>query len=75
MTNDELTYNDIYNEFCQWSPEHAKMVIDYKPWGSNSIIVWFNDGHAYKCKRHAHDRFTMQVVSKEDINRKFGLYK
>lgn len=35
MSNDkELTYGDIYRDFCNWSPEHAAMVVDYRPWGS-----------------------------------------
>lgn len=41
--------------------------------GSTSICVWLNNGQAYKCKRHAADRFTMQVVSEEDIKKKYGL--
>ena len=71
MNNDkELTYGDIYRDFCNWSPEYAAMVNDYRPWGRNSILVWLNNGQAYKCKRHAADRFTMQLVSEEDINKK-----
>lgn len=73
MSNDkELTSGDIYRDFCNWSPEYAAMVIDYRPWGSTSICVWLNNGQAYKCKRHAADRFTMQMVSQDDINKKFG---
>lgn len=73
MSNDkELTYGDIYRDFCNWSPEYAAMVIGYRPWGSTSICVWLNNGQAYKCKRHAADRFTMQMVSQDDINKKLG---
>lgn len=68
-----LTWLQIYKEFCEWSPAHAKMIVDYRPWGSTSIVVWLNNGQAYKCKRHAADRFTMQLVSEEDINKKYGL--
>lgn len=71
----ELTYGQIYKEFCEWSPKHAAMVTDYRPWGSTSIVVWLNNGYAYKVKRHAADRFTMQTVSEEDIKRKYGLDK
>ena len=71
----EITWGEIYKEFCEWSPEHAKMVKDYRPWGSTSIVVWLNNGHAYKVKRHAPGRFTMQMVSEEDIKRKYGLNK
>ena len=41
--------------------------------GHTSILVWLNNGQAYKCKRHAADRFTMQLVSEEDIKKKYGL--
>lgn len=67
-----LTYNDIYKDFCNWSPKHADMVVDYRPWGHTSICVWLNNGQAYKCKRHAADRFTMQIVSEADIKKKYN---
>jgi hypothetical protein len=51
------------------------MVKDYKPWGSTSIVIWLNNGCAFKVKRHASDRFTVQTVSKQDINKKYGLNK
>lgn len=63
----------IYSDFCKWSPEHAKMVEDYKPWGTNSIAVWLKNGQVYKVKRHAPGRFTMQSLSKEDIAKKYNL--
>ena len=71
----EITYGELYKEFCEWSPEHAKMVEDYRLWGKNSIIVWFKfkGGHAYKVKRCAPGRFIMQPLSKEDINKKFNI--
>lgn len=68
-----LTYGELYKEFCEWSPGHAKMVVDYRPWGSNSIVVWLSNGMAYKVKRYSKDKFIMQTVSKEDIERKFGV--
>ena len=43
----ELTWGEIYKDFCNWSPEHAAMVVDYRPWGSTSIVVWLNNGQAY----------------------------
>lgn len=74
MSNDkELTCGDIYKDFCNWSPERAAMVVDYRPWGHASILVWLTNGQAYKCKRHAADRFTIQFVSEEDIKKKYGL--
>lgn len=64
------THQRIFREFCEWSPTHASMVVDYAEWGSTSIVVWLNNGIAYKVKRHAPYKFTMQVVYEEDIKRK-----
>lgn len=69
----KLTYDEIYKEFCEWSPWHAKMIEDYRPWGSTSIVIWLSNGHAYKVKRCAPGRFIMQYVSKDDIDAKFNL--
>ena len=68
-----LTCIDIYKDFCNWSPKHAAMVVDYRPWGHTSILVWLNNGQAYKCKRHAAGKFTMQFVSEDDIKKKYGI--
>lgn len=73
VQENNLIYGDIYRDFCNWSLEHAAMIVDYRPWGSASICVWLNNGQAYKCKRHAANRFTMQMVSEEDIRKKYGL--
>ena len=70
-----MTYDELYKEFCEWSPEHAAMVTDYRPWGSHSIVIWLNNGMTYKVKRCDINRFVMQRVSHEDINKKFGLNK
>ena len=69
----EITWGQIYEEFCEWSPEHAAMVIDYRPWGGHSIVIWLRNGTIYKVKRHGPDRFIMQAVTQEDINKKFNL--
>lgn len=69
----EITYGEIYKEFREWSPEHAKMVIDYRPWGGHSIVIWLNNGMAYKVRRTAPNKFVMQSLSKEDINKKFNI--
>lgn len=71
--SNELTYKEIYEDFCNWSPKYAAMVTDYRPWGHTSICVWLNNGQAYKCKRRAKDRFTLQLVSEEDIKKKYGI--
>ena len=68
-----MTYKEIFDEFCNWSPEHAKLVIDYRPWGTNSIVVWFNINDAYKAKRIDKNRFVMQKVTMEEINKKLNL--
>ena len=65
-------HDEIYKEFCEWSQEHAVQVEKYKPWGSTSIVVWLKNGFAYKVKRFAPNKFVMQIVSDEDIERKLG---
>ena len=72
-TNSEINHEKILHEFMKWSPYHADMVVNYRPWGHTSILVCLNNGQSYKCKRHAADRFTMQLVSEEDIKKKYGL--
>lgn len=73
MANKQMTYRELYNKFCIWSPGHAKMVSDYRPWGKSSIVVWLNNGQAYKAKYIDDNHFVMQMVSDDDINKKFGL--
>lgn len=70
---EELTWGQIYSDFCNWNPDYARRVIDYRPWGRSSIVVWLDNGCAYKCKCHAADWFTVQAVSNDDIRRKYGL--
>ena len=67
-----MAHEDIYEEFCKWSPEHAKMVKGYAPWGSTSIVIWLNSGMMYKVKRHGEGKFVMQTVTKADVDKKFG---
>ncbi len=71
----EITYGEIYVEFCNWNPEIGAKIIDYRPWGHTSIAIWLDNGMKYKIKRHAPGRFTMQMVSEDDINKKYGLNK
>ena len=71
--NKELTYGELYVEFCNCNPEIGAATIDYRPWGNNSIVIWLDNGKAYKVKRHSIGRFTMQSVSNDDIRKKFGL--
>lgn len=68
----EMTHDEIFEEFRNWNPEMAPKVIYYAPWGSTSIVIWLDNDQAYKVKRHAPDRFTMQTVTQDDIDKKFG---
>lgn len=68
-----MTWGEIYKEFCEWNPELANKVVDYRPWGSTSIVIWLNNNMAYKVKRHDVNKFTMQVLSEEDIKKKYEL--
>lgn len=67
-----MTHEDIFNEFCNWSPNHAAMVTEYRPWGSTSILVRLNNDTAYKVKRYDANKFIMQPVSEDDIQRKYS---
>lgn len=69
---DKLTCEEIYKDFCDWSPDYASMIVSYRSWGSSSIIVWLTNGKMYKCKRRAKDWFTMQIMSYEDIKKYEG---
>lgn len=68
----EMTYSELYKKFCVWSPEHANMVEDYRPWGRNSIVVWLKNGMMYKVKYIDDTTFIMQTVTKVDIDKKFS---
>lgn len=71
----EITYGELFAEFCNHNPELGAMIIDYRSWGSNSIVVWLDDGNTYKVKRRAPNLFVMQPLTQEDINKKYGLNK
>lgn len=64
-------HNELYKEFCEWSPQHAAEVTSYKPWGRRSIVVWLKNGMAFKAKRCAPGKFIMQLLSEDDIKKKF----
>lgn len=72
---DKLTHEEIFNEFCEWNADQTSAIVNYKPWGGTSIVIWLDNGNAYKVKRHAHQVFTIQRLSEEDINKKFGINK
>lgn len=71
----ELTSEVIYEKFCRWSPEHAARIKDYKPWGRTSIVVWLNNGMMYKVKYINDTKFIMQIITKEDVDKKFSTTK
>lgn len=72
---EKLSSKIIYDKFCEWSPTHAARVEAYQPWGSTSIVVWFRNGMMYKVKYITDNKFVMQIVTKEDIDKKFSLGK
>lgn len=42
---DEITWGDIYKEFCEWSPEHAKMVKKLQTLGQQfncCLVEWWS---------------------------------
>ena len=49
----------------------AKQICDYRPWGRNSIVIWLDGGTAYKVKDIG-GKFVKQLVSADDIKRKYG---
>lgn len=67
-----MTHQEIYYKFCKWSPIHANMVKEWKPWGSSSICVWLTNGMMYKVKHYMGGAFIMQTLSDEDIRKKYG---
>ena len=68
----KMTHEELYASFCNENPEMAEQIEEYKPWGSTSIIVHLKDGKNYKVKCCAPDRFTVQVLTLDDIRRKFN---
>lgn len=65
-------YEEILKEFKEWSPEHAKSIIGYRPWGKTSILICLIGNLNYKVKRIAPGKFVMQMVSEEDIKKKYN---
>lgn len=64
--------NKLFKLFKKCNPEMAEMVVDYKPWGSNSLCLWLRNGMMYKVKFFADGKFVMQTVTEEDVKRKYG---
>lgn len=75
MFDEKIDAKQIYEEFCNWSPEHAKMAKHYEQWGNTSIAIWFDNGLVFKVKRYAPNRFIMQLMSNDDIKRKYEIIK
>lgn len=69
---DEVSSGELFVAFCNHEPELGLRVTDYRLWGKASIVVWLDNGQAYKVKMLDPDRFIVQRVSQEDIERKFG---
>ncbi len=66
-------HEEIYKDFCSWSPGHVNFILTYKPWGEHSILLLLELGYAYKVKRNGPDKFIMQPVSESDIIKKYNL--
>lgn len=66
-----MTYGELYQKFCEAEPDMAKQICDYRPWGRNSIVIWLDGGTAYKVKDIG-GKFVKQLVSADDIKRKYG---
>lgn len=41
--NKQITWRDIYLDFCKRFPSSAKLVSDYRPYAYMTIIIWFKD--------------------------------
>ena len=67
-----VTHKQIFEEFCIYNPVFARNMVSYKAWGKSSIVIWLNDGRAFKIKRVTSNAFIMQIVTEEDIKRKFA---
>lgn len=65
-------HEQIYERFCESEPDVAKHICEYKPWGSKAIVIWLDGGAAYKVK-DAGGKFIKQLVSADDIRKKYGL--
>lgn len=65
-------YSELFNEFCAQDLGRGSTIKEYKPWGANSIVVWFMNGQAFKIKRIAPGKFVMQKLSEDDIKKKFS---
>lgn len=68
-----MTYGELFKCLCDYMPEFTHKIIDYRPWGNLSIIVWLKDGTKYKCKYRSANNFVIQQLSDEDVNKKFNL--
>lgn len=68
-----ITYGELYSAFRNHDPDLGPRVIDYRPWGKMSIVVWIDSGQAYKVKMVELDRFIVQKVSEADVQKRFGV--
>lgn len=66
-----MAHNKLFKLFKNWNPGMAEMVIEYKPWGRNSLCIWLRNGMIYKAKYYGENKFVMQTVSEEDVKRKY----
>lgn len=67
-----MSTDEIFRMFCESDEAFASTIVDYEPWGANSIMVTTNNGIAYKVKYSINGYISKQQLSKEDIRRKYN---
>lgn len=66
-----ITYKEMYRQFCECSPEYACMIEDYRPCGKYEIMIWLNDGRVYRVRYHDKHKFSMLLLSADNIRDNF----
>ena len=66
-------HKQIYERFCEVEPETAKHICEYKPWSSKAIVIWLDGGTAYKIIKDTGSKLIKQLVSADDIRKKYGI--
>lgn len=64
-----LAYEQIVTDF-EATKHDDKYIEDFRPWGSNSICAWFNDGSIEKIKS-CDGHIVRQHITEEDVKRHY----
>lgn len=67
-----MDQKELFELFKKWNPGMARMIVNYKQWGHSSICLWLRNGMLYKAKYYPVNKFVMQTLTKEDVERKYG---